>query len=268
MNKLFEEVESLYKSNSTFRNSIEVSIRGQRVILESDSDDTLELPESPKCDCKTVFSTKRTLQSAKEYIKLGYKVGCLNFASAKTPGGGCNGNANAQEESLCRASSLYYCISDKDCMSKFYLPHRRVSFTTLYNDDCIFTPDVAVIRNDSGDNSVLREKDWYYISFVTCAAPNVGAYKEKLTEADQYNLVRKRLDRIMRVFAVNGIRIVVLGAFGCGVFKCNPSIVSRAMKEVITKYAEYLEVVDIAVPLGKKGHNEVYDSFKRVFGGR
>ncbi|MBY0487254.1 MAG: TIGR02452 family protein, partial [Flavobacteriaceae bacterium] len=35
------------------------------------------------------------------------KVGVLNFASAKNPGGGFLGGASAQEESLARSSSLY-----------------------------------------------------------------------------------------------------------------------------------------------------------------
>src|SRR5687768_15049676 len=40
----------------------------------------------------------------------GGHLACLNFASAKNPGGGFLGGAEAQEESLARSSGLYPCL--------------------------------------------------------------------------------------------------------------------------------------------------------------
>ncbi|MVQ33066.1 TIGR02452 family protein [Paenibacillus sp. MAH-34] len=55
---------------------------------------------------------------------------CLNFASAKNPGGGFLGGSQAQEESLARSSALYPCISQMDEM---YTYNRNLK-TCLYSD--------------------------------------------------------------------------------------------------------------------------------------
>ncbi len=54
-----------------------------------------------------------TLQAAQSLVaEMGEdRVGVLNFASAKNPGGGFLRGANAQEESLARSSSLYLALS-------------------------------------------------------------------------------------------------------------------------------------------------------------
>ena len=48
------------------------------------------------------------------------KVAVLNFASATNPGGGVKRGSSAQEEGLCRQSTLYPAISQEKCMKRFY----------------------------------------------------------------------------------------------------------------------------------------------------
>jgi uncharacterized protein (TIGR02452 family) len=71
---------------------------------------------------------------------------CLNFASAKRPGGGFLGGSQAQEESLARASGLYPCIVQ---FQEMYETNRRCG-TCLYTDHMIYSPQVPVFRDDEG----------------------------------------------------------------------------------------------------------------------
>lgn len=55
---------------------------------------------------------------------------CLNFASAKNPGGGFLNGSQAQEESLARSSGLYACISP---VAEMY-EHNTRNRSALYSD--------------------------------------------------------------------------------------------------------------------------------------
>ena len=52
------------------------------------------------------------------------------------------------------------------------LLHRKAE-NPLYNDDCIYTPDVTVFKTDTSVPEKLAEKDWYQVDVLTCAAPMV-----------------------------------------------------------------------------------------------
>jgi uncharacterized protein (TIGR02452 family) len=78
------------------------------------------------------------------------RILCLNFASARNPGGGFLKGSQAQEESLARASGLYPCIAQ---MTEYYEINRRQR-SGLYTDYMIYSPDVFV-------NSSERDRDKY-----------------------------------------------------------------------------------------------------------
>jgi uncharacterized protein (TIGR02452 family) len=98
-------------------------------------------------------------------------VGVLNFASAKNPGGGFLGGAQAQEESLARASALYPCLCA--CNDDFYARNRHHG-SALYLDLAIISPDVPWFRDDTGawlPAPVLA-------TVITCPAPNLSALRQ------------------------------------------------------------------------------------------
>lgn len=73
--------------------------------------DLLQAEGSPHAVIEVTSET--SLQAAYRMVVLEKqaRVTCLNFASAKNPGGGFLSGSLAQEESLARSSGLYSCIS-------------------------------------------------------------------------------------------------------------------------------------------------------------
>ena len=182
------------------------------------------------------------------------KIGILNFASATNPGGGITKGANAQEESLCRVSTLYQCLNSPVVMDGFYNPNRE-SGDSLHTDTCIYTPDVAIIK---GDRAVTLNKP-VYVDVISCSAPNIrdkpsndynpgDKTRVNINDEELLDLHIKRADQIFRVAIDNGINIFIAGAFGCGAFKNNPRIVAKAFNSITEKYINYFDLVVYAIP--------------------
>ncbi len=186
------------------------------------------------------------------------EVLCLNFASAKNPGGGFLGGAQAQEESLARSSGLY-----KTLMSKpdFYAFHRR-QHDLLYSHRMIYSPNVPVFKNDAGD---LLEP--YNAAFITCAAPNAGAIASNQAHSTHLipTVLEERAALVLSLAALKEHRRLVLGAWGCGVFQNDPSMVARAFAGLLEgRFKNVFEEVVFAVYDRSKGQ-EVYTAFAEIF---
>ena len=65
--------------------------------------------------------------------------------------------------------------------------------------------------------------------------------------------------------AANGADILVLGAFGCGVFQNNPEIVARAYKETIKEFPVKFAKIEFAVYCSLRDTRN-FEVFKRVLG--
>lgn len=162
----------------------------------------------------TTLAAARLLASADNAVD----VCCLNFASAKHPGGGFLGGARAQEESLARSSGLYACIAR---MRGMYDANKQFG-SCLYTDHMIYSPKVPVIRADDGD--LLREP--YTASFITAPAVNAGSVKDRERPLIEQTMF-ERMEKVLSLAVVHGHDTLVLGAWGCGVFKNDTARVAR-----------------------------------------
>lgn len=155
-----------------------------------------------------------TLSAARRHVvEQGHgKTLCLNFASAKNPGGGFLGGSQAQEESLARSSALYASLLTQDT----YYEMNRGCRTALYTDYLILSPDVPVFRKDDG--SLLPEP--YRLSIVTSPAVNAGSVRRNEPEKEPAirPTMATRIAMVLAVAAHRGYEHLVLGAWGCGVF--------------------------------------------------
>jgi uncharacterized protein (TIGR02452 family) len=150
----------------------------------------------------------------------------LNFASAKNPGGGFQSGARAQEESLARASGLYATLAG----DRMY-DHHRSRHDPMYTSWVIYSPDVPVFRLDDGE--LLDEP--YLCSFLTSPAVNVGALHNRDRRCDEiHRVMQERVERVLGVAAMHGHEVLVLGAWGCGVFKNNPRQIAELFRIALT----------------------------------
>jgi uncharacterized protein (TIGR02452 family) len=182
-------------------------------------------------------------------------LGCLNFASAKNPGGGFLRGAVAQEEMLARASGLYPCLETR--MHDHYEPNRKASL--LYLDLAIYSPRVPFFRDDVGGwlaTPVLAD-------VITCAAPNAGALaKASSPDLERVpEVLRARAELVLRVAVAHDIRTLVLGAWGAGVFGNDPELVADAFgKPLEREYARAFDRVTFAIYAGMTPNRAAFDA--------
>ncbi|RII20245.1 hypothetical protein DSC45_03395 [Streptomyces sp. YIM 130001] len=154
-------------------------------------------------------------------------VAVLNFASARNPGGGYLNGAQAQEEALCRASALYTCL----LRAPDYYAHHRADRDPFYSDRVIHSPGVPVFRDDRG---ALLEVP-YRAGFLTSPAPNAGVILRR-TPAEAHRIgqaLASRAERVLETATACGYRRLVLGAWGCGVFRNDPAEVAGAFRALL-----------------------------------
>ncbi len=186
------------------------------------------LPPSPiTVQTLTEVANETTFQGLARLVASGAHVGCLNFASARNPGGGFLGGAQAQEEALARASALYPCL----LVAQEYYARNRSNRSAIYLDLAVFSPKVPFFRDDTG--RLLEEP--LLASVITAPAPNRGAVAQN--EPENLPLIaatlRRRAEMVLHIAQAHGIEGLVLGAWGCGVFRNDPGMVASIFADLI-----------------------------------
>lgn len=165
------------------------------------------------------------------------KVCALNFASSCHPGGGFLNFSTAQEESLCRSSALYYSLIQKDDLYEY----NRQLDTNLASDYLIFTPDCPVWK--------LGEKTLdspFLVSFIT--SPAVHNFNVQ-TREEIRDVHHERIKKILYCAICNGVKNIILGAYGCGAFHNNPEDVANSFKYwlVDQNLKDYFESISFSI---------------------
>ena len=249
---VFKDSMSRIDSDSSLQQSVASSIASQQFIAEGT---IIALPKPLYAESAQVIVTKnRSFEAARPYAEQGLKIAVLNFASSTNQGGGVTSGASAQEECLCRVSTLYPCLKDESMWDLFYAPHRKAR-NPLHNDDIIYTKDVIVFKDD--DYQPLPKP--FTVDVITCAAPTLreqssnrynpsdGDKAPDITPEDLLALHEKRGRQILSAAAANGAEVIVLGAFGCGAFKNNPAVVAQAYANILPDYLHYFRTIEFAV---------------------
>ena len=266
---IFEGTRALCMLNPFLKSAICTSQKSQQIYWEGER---IEYGEARfEIPANMILSPKKTVEAAMPYARKGKRVCILNFASSVTPGGGVLTGEQAQEESICRVSTLYFALSDPRTAGKFYDHHWELIHAGQMNrrnrDDIIYTPGVIAVRDDANHEAMLEENDWYEMDVITCAAPDV----RQLGDSAQFSSAPEELRTlhetrwrcILAAAAQHEVDVLILGAFGCGVFANPPELVADAFNSVLPEFRNHFETIEFAVySSSKEGNN--YRAFSGI----
>jgi len=203
-------------------------------------------------NCSSVDAILKLSSEGKEDIAV------LNFASAKNPGGGFLNGAMAQEESLAASSCLYKTLMEH----REYYEKNRVCNTMMYTNYAIYSPDVLFFRD--GKFRLLEKP--VTTSVLTLPAVNMGQVLlkgEDVKEAEQ--VMKRRMKLSLAIFAKQKCKHLILGAYGCGVFRNDPNKIALWYKELLEEFfLDKFESIVFAV-MDRSSSQDCIRAFQNIY---
>lgn len=270
--EIFQDTKKWYESDETLKNSVQASIGETKFY---DAENYPPLPDK-KFD-KTLISVNkyRTFETAIHLHKKNpeSRIAVHNFASATNPGGGVWHGSRAQEEALCRCSTLYPVLDTEENWNRCYKFHRGRQ-DSIYTDACIFTPNIIICKSDVDLPERLPQKNWVTVDVMTCAAPNLrihpnniynpgNAKAARVYDEELLKIHEQRGRHMLTILAHHGVDIFVTGAFGCGAFKNKPKIVAQAYKNILPDFDGYFKEIVFAIYCTPR-ETENFDAFNEI----
>ena len=152
-------------------------------------------------------------------------------------------------------SGLYACVQG-DEMYTFHRGRRD----PMYTDYALYSPAVPVFRTDDG--ALLDQP--YTCAMITAPAVNAGVASARGATAAEIEVTMvRRIAKVLAIAAHYGHEDIVLGAWGCGVFRNDPEMISRLFAEALRgSFAGVFRHVYFAV-LSRDGR--IVEPFQRHF---
>ena len=168
---------------------------------------------------------------------------CLNFASHRRPGGGYKGKAQAQEEDLFRRSNLPQ-LMDIDEVHSYY---------PIKDLEAFYCPKVLIEKDAQLIPLVEPSNEVSVITLPAIVSPKMSDMKD----------VSRRVRRILQIAYDQNQDDLILGAWGCGVFRNDPGIVAAMFhKHLSVEFLGAFDCVVFAIP-NKRSANFV--AFEKEF---
>lgn len=270
--EIFEDTERLYQQIPQLAHAVQAAKSATKLYEADDYPGTLVLRDS---NCSINVTKHKSFEAAIQIQQehLDWKIAVLNFASATNPGGGVKTGSSAQEECLCRCSTLYPTLT-QDWLWRNYYKKNREARDPLHTDACIYSPDIVICKTDESFPERMEEKDWITVDVISCAAPNLrrkvgNTHNPERGEAitisknNLYQLHLKRAKHILHIAAAHQVDAIVLGAFGCGAFANPAGVVAKAYRDAVDEYKKYFRLMEFAVYC-RPDETENYDAFKKA----
>lgn len=188
------------------------------------------------------------------FSKSNKKLCALNFANARNPGGGYLRGALAQEEELCRQyPTLHKTLHEM----KYKYNQYPLKFGEL-----IYSHRVERLRENVKQRYEIIQNPVTYCDFITCASPNLNqrTFSEILQQEQDH--ISMSIDLMFKIAINNDVRILILGAWGCGAFSPIDNIsptftytnfMANEFKKIAQKYIKCFDIIVFAVPNDDNG---------------
>lgn len=167
----------------------------------------------------------------------------MNFANAHRAGGGFLFGDKAQEEALCRASTLYTSLTS-DNAKKMY-EYNQAHSSPVDSDFMLLSPNVCVFRNLQGE---LLDNP-YKVSVISVPAPDKAHRAYNIPQDELNAVITNRLRKMFSVAVSHNYKNLILGAWGCGVFGNDVQYVANCFYNLLFKenYSAYFENITFAI---------------------
>lgn len=253
------DTEELCTQNSELIDAINNTVANSFVVYEEDKVDISAKP----WNTKIIISNKRSFEAAKAYKWK--KIAVLDFANNHSPWWAPH-RSWAQEECLCRCSTLYPCLIWWDNYNKFYQRHidqfSHWEIDSYGNDDILYLPDIIVFKSDEDIPLLQDKREWFKVDVIVSAAPELyyaGNYQNQRLE----NALKSRIKHILDVAYQQQIEVLILWAFWCWAFHNPPEIVAKLFKEELVNYD--FETIEFAIYTNRHWPKDNYSIFKEIF---
>jgi len=283
----FKEIRKICRQDAKLRANVRKSCENQLIYHEKDVIPG-HMGNVEASEAKVRVSEKGVLEAVRAYA--GKKVCVLN---ATSPGGSPEFDRNSLlchptwEEQLCSCTTLYPALAARKVRKQFYSLYRRqdVSVRTC---DCIYTPDITVLR-EGGEMPFMPRELWHQVNVLSCVPPNmrenITGISEKLSrealqirDGEFKELFGRCFCRILDIAKLHGNSVVIFGRFGCDYIACPPAVLLSTilMPEDLTLATDSTPTVNAllttviipaAVPISSvraNGRNDVFLLFPKV----
>ena len=270
--EVFRDTMDWIETDPDLAQSVAVAKKNTEVFYE---DDYPVFDSSTVKDMVVTVSGDKSFEAAMRLRKENpdAKIAVLNFANAFKPGGAVERGSSAQEECLCRTSTLYKLLYRRSLSNSFYKHHYDLN-TAKASDSLIYTEGVIICKTDEALPKRMPKEDWVTVDVITMAAPDLRSAANihfslvgggaSMNNAELFGYHVKRAIHLLTCAAAKGADILVLGAFGCGAFQNDPEVVARAYKTALQEFPKVFSRIEFAVYC-PPGGSENYDVFKAEF---
>lgn len=246
---IFEDTMEFFSNNGGKLSCDEVS---ECLALAPETVDNINLPAKTG-NCNIEVTRNDSFGAA---LNMGEGCLVLNFMSGWTPGGGVTKGARAQEEDLCRRSSLYLSLTSKEGSQLYEYNHANAPY--VGSNYMLLSPNVEIIKTSQGEYIEPSMK----CAVLSAAAPFLASrFGFHISDDELEQVLQSRIRSILQVAAKYGYRRLILGAWGCGAYHNDPEQVSRIFHDELIKMTGYFDDVEFAV-CGKPAN---YITFKTAF---